>query len=226
MQQDPTHPTGVAETASHVQAETIAARERKADAAVHMYVEKDKTLKQICKKLGYPSEPAALAAIESRMAYMLANHPRSISAMRDMASRRLERLTRVTMRIAEDYDHPDQLQAVAQARGTVMDWAKLNGLQAPQQVVVTNPTDAAINAVAQQIINKGALPISSGDIFGDDADDSEILALEQRRRETSEADIVDAELVEDAEAKRIEQDLSDWDDTNPAKFEAARADRS
>lgn len=212
MRQDPTHPTGVMETSSHTQAETLAARERKADSAVEMYVEKDKTLKQVCKKLGYPSEAAALAAIESRMAYHLRSNPRNQSAMRDMASRRLERLSRATMRRAEDYDDPEQLAAVAQARGVIMDWVKLNGLQAPQQIAITNPTDDAIVAIAMQMASRGAPALDTGDIFGEDADDSEVLALEARRAErTDDDDIVDGEVVEDLRQEAIAGELDAYD---------------
>lgn len=196
MKQDPTHPTGVLETSSHLQPETVLARDRKADAAVDMYVNKDVTLKKIARKLGYPSEVAALAAIEKRMGEHLRHFPRSQAAMREMASRRLERLTRVTMRKAEDRYDEEQLRAVAETRANIEAWARLNGLNAPQQIVVTNPTDDAIAAMAAQIINRGAPDIGAGDIFGDDADDTEVKALEQRRADAKD-DIVDAELVDD-----------------------------
>lgn len=208
MKQDPTHPTGVLETSSHTQPETVAARDRKADAAVEMYVEKDKTLKQVAKKLGYPSEVAALAAIEKRMAEYLRYHPRSVSAMREMASRRLERLTRTTMRIADDDDHPEQLRAVAETRNSVETWIRLHGLNAPQQVIVSNPTDDAIAALAATIANRGAPAITSGDIFDDGADDSEVLELE-RRRHDQENDIVDAVIVENEDAVAEELDPVD-----------------
>ena len=197
MRQDPSHPTGVVETSSSLQVETVAARERKADAAVDMYVNKDKTLKQIARKLGYPTEVMALAAIEKRMQEHLRFHPRSTSAMREMAGRRLERLLRGVMAKADNPDDPEHLNAVTVARGVIGDWTKLYGVQAPTQVVVSNPTTEAIEARVHEIISQGAPKMTEGDIFGDDADDSEILELERRRQDAAE-DIVDAVIVEDA----------------------------
>lgn len=202
MKQDPTHPTGVAETSSHLQVETVAARERKADAAVNMYLEKNKTLKQVARKLGYPSESAAMRAIELRLIEHSKNNPRTQASVREMIGRRLERLVRSVASKAFDPDDAEHLNAVTAMRGILSDQAKLYGATAPQQLVVTNPTTEAIEAVAHQIMSHGAVTQLEGDIFSDEADDEEVLALERRRRDAEE-DIVDAELVDEADEAEL-----------------------
>lgn len=203
MRQDPTHPTGVAETSTSLQVETISARDRKADAAVQAYINKDWTLAKICRKLGYPTEVAALAAIEKRMQEYLRFHPRSQAAIREMAGRRLERISRVVMKKAENFGDPEQLAAAREARGLIMDFVKLYGAQAPQQIVVTNPAQEQIEDMARRLTSNGAPALPVGDIFGDDADDAEILALEQRRKDAKD-DIVDAEFTDEDPAAELD----------------------
>jgi hypothetical protein len=204
MKQDPTHPTGVAETSSSLQVETVAARERKADAAVDMYLEKNKTLKVICRKLGYPSESAEMRAIELRLIEHSRNNPKTQASVREMIGRRLERLARSVASKAYDENDPEHLNAVTVLRGILTDQAKLYGATAPQQLVVTNPTTEAIEAIAHQIMSHGAVAAIEGDIFSDDADDEEVLALERRRADT-ENDIVDAEIVEDEATQHVKE---------------------
>lgn len=194
MEQDPTHPTGVRETSTSVQQATLNAREEKAAAATYMYIEEHKTLDKVARKLGYPTAQDALRAIEKHMAERLKTHPRSQALMRDMASRRLESLSRSVWKKANDPNDPEHLAANARAQSVVMDWVRLNGLAAPTQVVVSNPTTEQIEMMASQILSVGAKPVREGDIFGDDADDSEIQALEARRSDPS--DIVEGELVD------------------------------
>jgi hypothetical protein len=202
MKQDPTHPTGVAETSSSLQVETVAARERKADAAVDMYLEKNKTLKVICRKLGYPSESAAMRAIELRLIEHSKANPKTQASVREMIGRRLERLARSVANKAYDPSDPEHLNAVTVLRGILSDQAKLYGATAPQQLIVTNPTTEAIEAMAHEFMSHGTITQAEGDIFSEEADDEEVLALEARRRDAEE-DIVDAELVEDADEKQL-----------------------
>lgn len=197
MEQDPTDPTGVRETSTSVQQATLTAREEKAAMATELYVEKNKTLEVVARKCGYPSGVDALRAIEKFMAKMLAESPRNQALMRDMASRRLEQLSRSVWKKANDPKHPEHLQAHARAESVVMNWAKLNGVQAPQQVVVSNPTSEAIEAIAAEIAARGAKDLPEGDIFDENADDSEVLALQARQEAVEKADIVDAVLVEE-----------------------------
>jgi hypothetical protein len=131
MEQDPTHPTGVRETAASSQSGTARARREKAAMATKLYVDDHKTLKFVARKCGYPTATSALRAIEGHMS-------------------------------------------------------------APTQLVISNPTTEMIEEMATKILSVGAKPVEEGDIFGDDADDSEILALEAKR-----ADVVDAEIVEE-----------------------------
>jgi hypothetical protein len=192
MEQDPTHPTGVRETAASSQSGTARARREKAAMATKLYVDDHKTLKFVARKCGYPTATSALRAIEGHMANELKEHPKSQAMMRDMASRRLEMLSRSAWKKATDPNDPEHLAANARAQSVVMDWVRLNGLAAPTQLVISNPTTEMIEEMATKILSVGAKPVEEGDIFGDDADDSEILALEAKR-----ADVVDAEIVEE-----------------------------
>lgn len=194
MEQDSADPTGVRETSGSVQKATTIARQRKAATATNLYVEKHKTLKEVAKKCGYPDANAARVAIERYMETELREHPRSISAMRDMAGRRLENLLRQVSKKALEPEDPEHLAAVMQYRGIIGDWAKLYGLIAPQQVVVSNPTNDMILEVALRIQQHGVPQLDEGDIFDDTAPDEEVLALERRRNGT---DIIDGELVEE-----------------------------
>lgn len=183
MEQDDTDPTGVRETSSSLQPATIRARERKAAAAVEMFIDKHKSYKEIAKKLGYPDANAARVAVERYMEEQLKAHPRSISAMRDMAGRRLDNALRSVAKKAMDDKHPEHLAAVQQYRGIVMDWSKHYGLTAPQQVVVSSPSLEQIEQVAGELLSKGTRQLAEGDIFGDDADDSEVQELHARQQE-------------------------------------------
>lgn len=210
MEQDPTDPTGVRETSKSVQQATTIARNRKAAMATELYVEKHKTLKVVAQKCGYPDATAARVAIERYMENELREHPKSISMMRDMAGRRLENVLRPVAKKALDGDSAEHLAAVVQYRGLISDWVGIYGLRAPQQVIVSNPTSDMIMEVALRIQQQGAPQLEEGDIFGDDAPDDEVRALEARASEagTSEsegtADIVDAELVGDLEQEVVD----------------------
>lgn len=209
MEQDPTDPTGVRETSDSVQQATIIARNRKAAMATELYVEKHKTLDVVAEKCGYPDAKAARVAIERFMENELREHPRSISAMRDMAGRRLENALRQVSKKALKPSDPEHLAALVQYRGIISDWVKVYGLQAPQQVIVSNPTNDAILEVALRIQQQGAPQLREGDIFGDDAPDDEVRELEARAaaaagKAADEEDIVDAELVGDLEQETVD----------------------
>lgn len=198
MEQDPTDPTGVRETSKSIQQATTIARNRKAAAATYLYVEKHKTLKEVAKKCGYPDAGAARVAIERHMESELREHPRSIAAMREMAGRRLEQLTRSTNKKAQDPDHPEHLAAVREQRANIESWVKIFGLQAPQQVVVTNPTSDAIMEVAMRLVGQATPDVEPGDIFSDEAPDDEVRALQARAAAKDPLeDIVEAEWTED-----------------------------
>jgi hypothetical protein len=200
MEQDPTDPTGVRETSKSVQRATTIARNRKAAMAVDLYVEKHKPLDVVAKKCGYPDATAARVAIERYMENELREHPKSISMMRDMAGRRLENVLRSVSKKALNGDSDEHLAAVREYRGLINDWVRIYGLQAPQQVIVSNPTSDMIMEVALRIQQQGAPQLEEGDIFGDDAPDDEIRELEARSSTAKvDEDIVDAVLVGDLE---------------------------
>lgn len=199
MEQDTADPTGVRETSDSVQKATTIARNRKAAMAANLYIEKHKTYDQVAKKCGYPDASAARVAVERYMEEQLREHPRSISSMRDMAGRRLDNALRQCGKKALNPEDPEHLAALAQYRATIADWVKLYGLNAPQQVIVSNPTNDAILEVAMLIQQQGAPKLDEGDIFDEEAPDDEVRALEARRNgDTADtADIVEGELVEE-----------------------------
>jgi len=193
MEYDETDLTGVRETSSSVQLATLKARSSKAAAATFMRVELSMDADEIATHLGYPDGRAVRAAVDRFLEQELKDNPQSISRMRLMAARRLENMLRPVMKKALDENHEEHLAAVARAQGLIKQWTDLYGLEAPKQVVVTNPTSEMIDAYAERILQAGQPKHETGDIFGDDADDSEILALEARRAEEP----VDAEIKED-----------------------------
>jgi len=177
MKQDPTDPTGVAETSSSLQPETVRARFRKAWAACEAYWEIH-DWDQVAEMFGYPSGRAAQLAAERAMEAEAKENPKSLSLMRQYASRRLERLLRSVWTDANDENSDTQLASHDRALRVTDRWIKLHGLDAPQQVVVHTPTTDQIEAFVARVVNHGAPQLTEGNIFGDDADDSEIIDVE------------------------------------------------
>lgn len=142
MAQDSSDSTGVVVAEGKADKSTERARERKANAALKLALD-DVSWKKIARTLGYPTERAALVAVEQAL-------ERSIGAMdrehlRLFYSRKLERLYRAVEKKALDHEAPEQLAAVGKAREIIADQRKLHGTDAPAEIIVTNPTTREID---------------------------------------------------------------------------------
>lgn len=176
MEQDSTHPTGVRETSSTLQPETTRARNRKAWAAAEAYFEKH-DWDEVAEAFGYPDGRAAQLAAERVMEAEAKENPRSLALMRQYASRRLERLVRARWTDAIS-DSETALASHDRALRSIDRWIKLHGLDAPTEVIVHSPTQDQIEAFVARVVNHGRPELPEGDIFGEDADDSEVIDIE------------------------------------------------
>lgn len=151
QEQDSTHPTGVAGTASGrdgkggiVNGNSVTrARNRKAAAAIELHLS-GATWTDIASILGYPTARAALVATERALERQL--HDEDREKLRAKAGQQLNRLLRGVWSKAIDPDNPEQLQAVGKARELLADHRKLWGLDAPTEVIVTSPSEAELDA--------------------------------------------------------------------------------
>lgn len=173
IRQDPTHPTGVRDDAKAGDSgEVIRARDRKANAAIQLRIA-GASWGEIAESLGFPTARAALVATERALEKELKTEE-SQAQMRSIAGKRLERLLRGVWTKAINPEHPEHLIAVDKARQLVDRHAKLYGLDAPTQFVVNNP--------AQDELEKWVATV-----------------IEGKRPALEEADIFDAEVIEDSE---------------------------
>lgn len=136
--QDPTHPTGVAlaggdKGGTHVRL----ARQRKALAALDLKV-RGYPLEKIALVLGYPNGQAVGVALEKALGDELRDTDKS--ALRQIAGRRLEQAWRSLHDKINDPTHPDHVAAVNAGIKVIDRHAKLMGLDAPTELIVTTPS--------------------------------------------------------------------------------------
>lgn len=129
---------------------------------------------QIAKTLGYSSAYRARQAVE-RVLASAADSPEDRDKMRVLTSRRLNRLLQSVMSKAVDHKDKEHLAYNARALAIIDREARLWGVDAPTQVQFT-PTDEHIQNFVRNVTKLA------------DAD-----------RDAAEADILDAEIVEDDE---------------------------
>lgn len=173
--QDSSDPTGVAKVGGTNHTAINRARGRKANAAVQMKLA-GATWQQIAEALGYPTARQALVAVERTLEKQLKDGDRD--AMRRLAGARLDRLLLGVWPKAIDGEHPEHLIAVTKAREIIDRHAKLFGLDAPTEFVVSSPTQTQLE---QWVSSVAALRIP----------------------EVEEYDILDGEVVDD-EPKAVE----------------------
>lgn len=169
--QDSSDPTGVANLAATGGKELARARSRKAGAALAMSLS-GADWKQIARSCGYPTPRAAKVAVELMLEKRLDAMDRE--HLRLQVSGRLDALLRGVWPKATDPESPEHLVAVGRAREIIADHRKTWGTDAPQEIVVTNPTQAQIDEWVAGVIG-GSLP------------------------EVEDADIVEADVVTDDE---------------------------
>ena len=163
LQQDPTHPTGISDDTPRGNSEVARARERKANAALALRTA-GTDWDQIAEVIGYPTGRAAQVACELALEQELRSEE-SKKYMRRMASRRLERLIRSVWTKAINENDPEHLAAVDRARQLVDRHAKLHGLDAPQEIVVTNPTSREIDEWVAEAMKHQRPDLEEGDVF-------------------------------------------------------------
>jgi hypothetical protein len=168
--QDSSDPTGVALVSGKASKEIVRARERKAFAALELRID-GADWSTIAEALGYPTARAALVAVETALERKLTITDKA--KLREMAATRLEGLLRSVAPKAKDQTSPEHLAAVGRYREIVADFRKLYGLDAPSEVLVSTPTQREID-----------------DLVG--------RHVAQQLPDVEEADIVDAELVEES----------------------------
>lgn len=165
LRQDPTDPTGVADETPRGNSEVARARNRKANAAVQMRTA-GASWEEIADVLGYPTGNHALVATERALEKEMRT-PESQEQLRQLAGARLERLLRSVWARAINPEDPDHLAAVNTAKGLVDRHAKLYGLDAPTQYVVTSPTQQELEAWVTRVSSASIPELPEADIFGD-----------------------------------------------------------
>lgn len=151
-------------------------RQTRVEAAIAMRIE-GTPLTKIARTLGYASANHARLAIERGLASLVGHEDRE--QMRFIEARRLERILRGLWKKATDEDHEEHLAAARTALGVIDRHARLYGLDAPQEMVVYNPTGTELNAWVQRIAAnvRGAGPdevdIIPGTVLRDDDDDDD-----------------------------------------------------
>jgi hypothetical protein len=168
--QDSTDPTGVAIVEGKASKELLRARERKAFAALELKLD-GADWSKIAETLGYPTARAALVATEHALERKLSITDKA--KLRELAATRLEGLLRSVAPKAKDATNAEHLAAVGRSREIIADFRRLYGLDAPQEILVSTPTQREIDELVGVHVS-ASLP------------------------DVEEFDIVDAEIVEEA----------------------------
>lgn len=126
----------------------------------------------IARVLEYPTAKHARVAVERALA-LTADAPEELAHLRVLQTKRYERLLASTWSKAVDPEDRDHLAYNARAAALIDRISAIHGVNSPQQVNIT-PTDEYIQTFLAKII-----------------------PLAQKDRDAEEADIEDAEIVED-----------------------------
>lgn len=126
---------------------------------------------EIARVLGYSSAHRARVAVERGLADVAG--PEDKQQLRFLTSRRLERLLRGLWNKATDENSPEHLAAARTALAVIDRHARLYGIDAPQEMVVYNPSGVEIDAWVSKMV------------------------AQVRPELPEEADIIDAEVVTD-----------------------------
>jgi hypothetical protein len=170
MAQDSSHPTGVAKVNDvSTSKELTRARDRKANAALDMAIH-GADWDQIAEVIGYPTARAAKVAVELALEKNLSSVDKQ--KMRLLIQARYNKMVQSVAGKATDETHPEHLAALGRYREITADVRRMWGLDAPQEVLVTNPTQREI-------------------------DDWVGITVSQSIPQVEEDDIVDAEVIDD-----------------------------
>jgi hypothetical protein len=162
-EQDPTHPTGVSDDSPKGGSAVARARDRKANAAIQMRLA-GATWDEVAEVVGYPSARTAIVATEKALEKELRTEE-SQKMMRSLVGKRLERLLRSVWTKAINSEHPEHLQAVDRARQLIDRHAKLYGLDAPTEFVVSSPSASELEKWVSTVLKESRPALPEADIF-------------------------------------------------------------
>lgn len=177
MHQDSTDPTGVADDSPRGGSEVTRARDRKANAALQMKLA-GASWDEIAEVIGYPTARQALVATERALEKEL-HTEQSQKQLRGLAGKRLERLLRSVWSKAIDPANPEHLQALARAREIIDRHAKLYGLDAPTEFVVSSPTQSQLEKWVSAVMQERQPQIAEVDIFDVEVTDEDVQPLNE-----------------------------------------------
>ena len=153
------------------------------EAAVGMRME-GAPYSEIAAALGYSSATQARTAVERSLA-ALANSPEDRDHLRFLEARRLERILRgiwkkatseTLVRDGEEVENVEHLAAARTALAIIDRHSRLYGLDAPQEMVIYNPTQVELNKwvenIASRVRSAGPqeVDIISGELIADSED--------------------------------------------------------
>lgn len=132
---------------------------------------------EIAQHLGYSSAADAASAVERDLRDNLPAEGRD--QVRDVDGRRIERLLRSVWTKANDPTHVEHLPAVRTALALIDRHARLYGLDAPQEVIVYNPSASEIEAwVSQMTMTLSTVEgVIEADIIGDDIIEADFIEM-------------------------------------------------
>lgn len=177
---EPKVPKEIADGAAKVgtaEDRAVALRERldaptRAAAAVNLRIE-GASWSDIARVLDYSSPQRARGAVEAALAEM-AESEEDRDQLRYVMSRRLDRILYSLMKRATNPGDQDHIVYARTALSVIDRQAKLHGLDAPNQIIVHNASDKEVKAYVDKVVT-----------------------LMKQATDEAEADIVDAEIVED-----------------------------
>lgn len=126
-------------------------RKTRVEAAIGMRVA-GANYSEIAEVLEYSSVEQARSAVERGLAATAT--PEDRERMREIASRRLERLLRGLWKKATDETHPEQLSATRTALALVDRHIRLWGLDAPGEMVVYSPSAGEMEAWVASMVSR------------------------------------------------------------------------
>lgn len=171
-EQDPTDPTGIRDETPRGNSEVARARNRKANAALQLR-HAGASWEDVAEVLGFPNGDAALVATERALEKELKSEETQ-KFMRTLAGQRFDRLLRAVWRRAINEEDPDQLAYWDRAVKVIAEYNRLQGLNAPTEVLVTNPTQAELERWVSTVTSYGTVPVEEDDIFEVDVIEGEV----------------------------------------------------
>lgn len=160
---DPDAPGGIATTSPRGDSGAVAARQRKAAAALQI-IREGGDWQTVAETVGYPDADTARAYVERTLADNILQ-PESQEFLRQISAAKLESLLAAVYDDALNPEHPEQLARHKAARDTLKDHAELLGYGAPKQYVINNPSAARIEAWVAAVQARDTIDVEEADIF-------------------------------------------------------------